>query len=92
MLSWFVLLQIISVVVEMLSTLQKCSEADQCDSWFLPVLIVVSRQLMTILFAVSFFFNGYLGCLKEWLLGLVFYVYVQSATDWNWMLSHNMTR
>ncbi|KAL9451847.1 hypothetical protein AB3S75_013427 [Citrus x aurantiifolia] len=32
--------EIISVVAEMLSTLQKCSEADQCDNWFLPVLTV----------------------------------------------------
>lgn len=47
MLSWFVLLQIISVVAEMLSTLQKCSDKGQCYSWFLPVLNAVSRQLMT---------------------------------------------
>ncbi|KAK9225679.1 hypothetical protein WN943_010723 [Citrus x changshan-huyou] len=32
--------KIIFVIAEMLSTLQQCSEADQCDSWFLPVLIV----------------------------------------------------
>lgn len=47
MLSWFALLQIISVVTEMLSTLQKCSDKGQCYSWFLPVLNTVSRQLMT---------------------------------------------
>ncbi|GAY58360.1 hypothetical protein CUMW_186460, partial [Citrus unshiu] len=32
--------KIIFVITEMLSTLQKCSEADQCDNWFLPVLII----------------------------------------------------
>lgn len=47
MLSWFVLLQIISIVAEMLSTLQKFSDKGQCYSWFLPVLNAVSSQLMT---------------------------------------------